>query len=200
MKIEELRIAIESYPQRLSKAMEEVAKAERTIEKLEEQIAEEEARLSPQEGLNEDAQTDIQETLLKLDHELALCDLECERIRGEIELEYRRNPPDGDKVTEATVAAYIRSNPQLLKAKERSLEKKLERDTANRSRRAEHTVRRTGLREVVTVTSSPKLERLREKCETARATLFVAEMNLEEVKASLLPYQLLVQLHTAGLI
>jgi hypothetical protein len=80
-----------------------------------------------------------------------------------------------------------------------SLKKKLERDTANRSRRAEHTVRRTGLREVVTVTS-PKLERLREKCETARATLFIAEMNLEEVKASLLPYQLLVQLHTAGLI
>jgi len=102
-------------------------------------------------------------------------------------------------VTEATVAAYIRSNPQLLKAKERSLEKKLERDTANRSRRAEHTVRRTGPREVVTVTS-PKLERLREKCETARAALFIAEMNLEEVKASLLPYQLLVQLHTAGLI
>ncbi len=70
MKVEELRTAIESYPQRLSKAMEEVAKAERTIEKLEEQIAEEEAQLSPQEGLNEDAQTDIQETLLKLDHEL----------------------------------------------------------------------------------------------------------------------------------
>ncbi|HEX9132278.1 MAG TPA: hypothetical protein VF844_08290, partial [Ktedonobacteraceae bacterium] len=128
MQIEELCIAIETYPQSLAAAMEEVAKAEQAIEKLEEQIEEEEANLSPEPEEassleDEDKQSDanIRELVLKLDDELSLLELRYEQIKGEIELEYRRNPPPGGKVIEAMVTAFVKSNARLVEAKKRCL-------------------------------------------------------------------------------
>lgn len=204
MKIEELRMAIETYPRRLSEALEKVTKAEQAIEKLEEQIEEEELDLSPVvESSDEDTQRapDTQEMLLKIDYELALLELNCEQIKGEVELEYRRKPVSGDKVTEATVSAFVKSNPRFVTAKELCLEKKFEREKANMSRRVEYVAKRTESRmEARETVTSPKLERLRERLVTATIALSGAEGNLEEVKASIVSYQLLVQLYTAGLI
>jgi hypothetical protein len=137
---------------------------------------------------------------LKLDHELAMLELHAEKIKGEIELEYRRKPPQGEKVTEATVTAFVKSNPRFVEAKERCLEKKLERETCHIARRMEYATQRASLRLPGEPLSSPKLIKLREKLFTAQMTLEIAEMRLEEVKASILPYQLLTQLYTAGLV
>jgi hypothetical protein len=204
MKLEDLRLVIESYPHRLYEALEAIDKAERDIERLNEQIEEEEANLSPVEegNISEQNNEDIQEVLVRLDHELAMLDVRCEQIRGEVELGYRRNPPMGDKVTEATVNAYVKSSVRFVEAKEQYLKKKLERETANITRRVGYTAslaeRRT-TRHSLPPTSS-KLEKLQERLRTAEISLAELETQLEEVKASILPYQLLVQLYTAGLI
>ena len=138
MTIEVLRVAIESYPLRLYEALEAVDKAEKVIDRLNEQI-EEEAELSSETADESDAEAktesgqsviEQQEILIKLNYELALLELAYEQIKGEIELEYRRNPPDGDKVTEATVTAFVKSNFRLVEAKERCLAKKFECDRA----------------------------------------------------------------------
>ena len=192
MKIEELRSAIESYPRRLYEALEAVDK--------------EEASLSPVEDANGNSEQDsesIQETLIKLDHELALLEMKCEQTKGRLELEYRRNPPQGDKVTEATVSAFVKSHPQFVEAKENCLNKKFERDAANLSRRSGHVTamsERRIARNSRSVVTSPKLTKLQERLIMAESTIVGAEMRLEEVKASILPYQMLVQLYTAGLI
>ncbi len=107
MTIEELRTAIESYPQRLYAALEAVDKVEKAIDRINEQIEEEEASLSPAPETapeSEQSDADREAARLKLDHEQALLDLDYDRLKGEIEMNYRRNPPAGDKVTEATVA------------------------------------------------------------------------------------------------
>lgn len=197
MTIEELRLAIESYPSHLAKAMQDVAKAEQAIEKLEEQIAEEEAELAPTPPpVNEQTEMPLDEQRVRFDHEIALLELHCEKTRSEIELSYRRNPPHGDKVTEATVTAFVRSHLQYITAKEKCLEKKLERDMAFRVGIATQRAAQTEQPHEIT---SPKLIKLREKLFTAQTNLEIAEMRLEEVKASLVPYQLLTQLYTAGL-
>src|SRR5258708_3418188 len=204
MKIEALREAIETYPQRLSTAMEAVDKAEKAVEKLNEQIEEEEASLLPEGTTSTDSgqsDADREAERLKLDHELALLELEYDRLKGAVEMEYRRNPPEGDKVTEATVTAVVKSDGQLPEAKKKRIDKRNERKAANITRRIDF---RDGLRtrrveNRVSVTS-PKLEKLRERLFEAEIRQASAEMKLEEVKASLPTYQMLVQLYTAGLI
>ena len=204
MKIEALREAIETYPQRLSTAMEAVDKAEKAVEKLNEQIEEEEASLLPEGTTSTDSgqsDADREAERLKLDHELALLELEYDRLKGAVEMEYRRNPPEGDKVTEATVTAVVKSDVRLAEAKKKCIDKEHERKAANITRRIDS---RDGLRtrrveNRVSVTS-PKLEKLRERLVEAEIRQASAEMKLEEVKSSLPTYQMLVQLYTAGLI
>lgn len=200
MNIAELQKAIESYPHRLYEALEAVDKAEKAIEKLNEHIEEEEAILSP--GSESETESGLsvieqQEALIKLDHELALLTLRKAQIEGEIELEHRRNPPAGLKVTEGLIFALINSNPQVVEVKERCLEKKRERETANISRRVGYVAKQAEVKEPVT---SPKLEKLRDRLLTAEMTLAGAEMRLKEMKAGMRSYQLLVQLYTAGLV
>ncbi|MGH2497588.1 MAG: hypothetical protein ACRDIV_23040 [Ktedonobacteraceae bacterium] len=200
MKIGELQIAIETYPRRLSEAMEAVDKAEKAIEKLNEQIEEEEANLSPDDSSSvESGQGGNQEEeRLRIEHELALLELDYEQLKGEIEMEYRRNPPGGDKVTEATVTAVVKSNKQLVAAKRKCIDKLHERNAANIARRVGYTARRT--EESKVPVTSPKLEKLRERLFNAELTLSGSETKVEEVKAGLPTYQMLVQLYTAGLI
>jgi hypothetical protein len=198
MKVEELRTAIEAYPRRLEEAMDAVDKAEKAIEKLNEQIEEEEANLSHEDSPSADSAQSDEADRLKLDHELALLELEYDRLKGVVEMEYRRTPPEGDKVTEATVAAVVKSDPQLVEAKRRCIDKEHERKAANIARRVGYTTRRAeGSKTPVT---SPKLDKLRERLFEAELRLSEAEMKFEEVKASLPTYQMLVQLYTAGLI
>lgn len=206
LKIEELRSAIESYPRRLYEALEAVDKAERAVERINEQIEEEEASLSLIEHADdsdEQSGESIQETLIQIDHELALLEVRCEQTKGRLELEYRRNPPQGDKVTEATVSAFVKSHPQFLEAKEGCLNKKFERETANLTRRAGYVstmAERRITRDSSLPITSPKLTKLQERLMMAESGVAGVEMRLEEVKASILPYQMLVQLYTAGLI
>lgn len=208
VKIEELRSAIESYPHSLYKALEAVNKAEKTIERLTEDIEIEEAHLFFIEGTGDNsAQSgeNVEKTLVRLDHELALLEVSCEQIKGHLELEYRRKPPEGYKVTEATVAAFVKSHPQFVEAQERYLNKKFERDTANVSRRADYTAAATATAEHHSArksqsVTSPELMELHGQLIDAEMTVADAEMSLEEVKASLLSYQMLVQLYTAGLV
>ncbi len=201
MTIEELRQAIEQYPRRLYAALEAVEQAEQAIDKLRDQIDEEEASLSPEaepEADSSQGAVEREEALLNVEHELALFELAYEQMKGEIELAYRRNPPASDKVTEATVAAFVKSHPKLVEAKTRCLDKEHERKALNISRRVDYTARRIEARhEQVT---SPKLDRLREKLLFAEMERDNAERKVEEVKASILPYQLLVQLYTSGLV
>jgi hypothetical protein len=201
MTIEELRQAIEQYPRCLYEALEAVDKAEKAVEKFNDQIDEELANLSPEaepEADSSQSAIEREQALLQLDHELALLELAYEQMKGEVELAYRRDPPAKDKVTEATVAAYVKSYPKLVEAKTRCLDKEHERKALNISRRVDFAARRTETpREQVT---SPKLERLQEKRDIAEISLLGAQMRVEEVKASILPYQLLVQLYTAGLV
>jgi len=200
MQLEELRAAIETYPQRLYAALEAVDKAEKAIDRINEQIEEEEASLSPAPEIapgSEQSDADREAARLKLDHEQALLDLDYDRLKGEIEMNYRRKPPVGDKVTEATVAAVVKSDARLVEAKRKCIDKEHERREANIARRVDSRIMRAEkIKEPVT---SPKLERLRARLVEAEINRDGAEMRLEEVKASLETYQLLVQLYTAGL-
>src|SRR5260221_11713458 len=134
MKIEALREAIETYPQRLSTAMEAVDNAERAVEKLNEQIEEEEAGLLPEGTTSTDSgqsDADREAERLKLDHELALLELEYDRLKGAVEMEYRRNPPEGDKVTEATVTAVVKREGRRAEGNKKCIDQKDERKAAN---------------------------------------------------------------------
>lgn len=205
MTINELREAIETYPQRLYKALEAVDKAEDTVTKLTDQIEEEEANLEPvaEAGeVSEQVDETTQETLIRLDHELSVLEVKCDQTKGRLELDYRRNPPEGDKVTEATVSAYVKSHPEFVEAKERCLDKKFEREKENVSRRAGYTAsvaERRMARHDKPVTS-PKLTKLQERLMVAQSMVTGAEMRVEEVRAGLASYQMLVQLYTAGLV
>lgn len=195
MTFEELRIAIETYPHRLFVAMEEVAKAEQAIEKLSAQIEEEEAALSP-DPPEAAPDENTQEAIINLDYELALFNLHKAQVEGEIELTYRNSPPSGLKLTEGLITSLMNSDSRVIEVRKSYLEKKLARDLANISRRAEYSAVQAPQEPV----TSSKLEKLRERLATAEIALAGAEMKLEEVKASIEPYRLLVQLYTAGLI
>jgi chromosome segregation ATPase len=200
MNIEALREALETYPQLLYRALEAIEKAEREIEELRERIEAEEALLVAEntDATESESGAEAREIeRLRLDHELALLELEYERLRGTVELGYRRNPPKGEKITEATVAAYIKSHEQVVEAKKRCLEKKYERDTLPSAWRMQAAARRAENQPDVT---SPKLERLRIQLVAAEGRLADARRSLEQVKVSLTTYQMLVQLYTAGLI
>jgi len=198
MQLEELRGAIETYPHRLYAALEAVDKAEKAIERINEQIEEEEASLSPTPETAPESEAEREAARLRLDHEQALLDLEYDRLKGEVEMAYRRNPPDGDKVTEATVAAVIKSDARLVAAKKKCVDKAHERREVDIARRVDY--RTTRVEKSKDPVTSPKLERLRTRLVEAEISRAGAEMRLEEVKASLEPYQMLVQLYTAGLI
>jgi len=201
MRLEELHAAIETYPQRLYTALEAVDKAEKAIDRINEQIEEEEASLplAPETAPeSEQSDADREAARLKLDHEQALLDLDYDRLKGEVEMNYRRNPPAGDRVAEATVAAIVKSDTRLVEAKKKCIDKEHERREANIARRVDYrTMRAEKIKDPVT---SPKLERLRTRLAEAELSHAVAEMRLEEVKASLETYQMLVQLYTTGLI
>jgi hypothetical protein len=204
MTTNQLRDAIETYPQRLYEALKAVEKAENALEKIEEQIEEEEAMLLPLDSPTPETPESDEERIEteRLDYELAQLDLRYEQLKGSIELEYRRHPPAGDKVTEATVSAYVKSNDELVAAKERCLAKKYERDTLNKARRLEQRISLQSSRSHAPTepVTSPKLERLRLKQVEAEAMLSEAERKVEETKADIQAYQLLVQLYTAGVL
>jgi len=187
----------ETYPQRLYAALEAVDQAEKAIDRIHERIEEEEASLSPAPG-SEQSDAGREAARLKLEHKQALLDLEYDRLKGEIEMHYRRKPLVGDKVIEATVAAVVKSDARLVEAKRKCIDKEHERREANIARRVDSRIMRAEkIKEPVT---SPRLERLRARLVEAEINRDGAQLRLEEVKASLQTYQLLVQLYPAGLL
>lgn len=202
MTLPELALAIEAYPKKLSDALSAVQKIEEKIEKLQDQIEEEEIALSPVEETSTDDTPlfVLDEQLLKIDHDIMMLDLRYEQLRGVVELEFRRNPPPGDKVTEATVSAVVRSDERLFNAKKQYIDKKHEKDQLLFNRNTERKSTRIANRMADTEPTSPKLERLKEKLASAELDLSIAEHQVEEVKASISSYQLLVQLYTSGIL
>lgn len=167
--MDELHSMIESYPTRLAAALRARDEAAHTVEQLTAQIEAAAARPISLVDLN-------------LDHELSLLEVAYERLRGEVELEYRRISP---KPTEAAIAAMVRADARLVEAKRACLEKRYERNVFNR--RASYTARHSE------TATSPEVERLRADLETARAAHEEASRHLEMVKAQLLSYQILTQ-------
>lgn len=188
----------------MSDALSAVQKAEEKVEKIQEQIDEEEAALSPaiEDTSNEDDPLmAIDEQIMKIEHEMMMLDLKYEQLRGIVELEFRRNPPSGEKVTEATVSATVRSDERLFAAKQKCINKKFEKEQLLLTRNTERKSVRIANRMANTAEpTSPKLERLREKLAGAELDLRLTEQRVEEVKASIGSYQLLVQLYTSGML
>lgn len=203
MTIKNLADAIEAYPEKLGAAMADVQKAEDKIEKLEDQIADEEALLdgpAEETPASEDSGLDLEMQIMEQDRLMMEIELECKRIEGKVELDYRRNPPAGDKVTEATVSAVIKSDPDIFLTKQKYIAAKFKKEELQLSRRTASREARLQRPAFTPDPTSPKLEKLREKLETARAELAGAEYRVEVVKASIGSYQLLVQLYTSGLL
>lgn len=157
---------IESYPTRLAAALRARDEAAQTIEALDAQVRSVEWRLSAENT------GDIQ-----LEHELALLELDYEQMRGEVELSYRR---ESDKRTEASIAALVRADQRLIDAKRAILDKRYQRDLHSR---------RVGM--MRHSATSPELERLRSELNAADGMYRAAERHLEEMKVSMLSYQIL---------
>src|SRR5258706_2564449 len=111
--LEKLHEEIEAYPARLQEALERKLNAEALAAKLAHEFNEEKERLA-QPSEEDNTLTEEREENLKLDFEISKLQLHYDQKRGKLELEYRRNPPPGEKVTEATVSAYLNSNEELV--------------------------------------------------------------------------------------
>lgn len=213
MTLQQLSDAIEAFPKMLGDAVGKEMDLERKVEKLDEQIEEEELSIdvaAPEEEPQEDGLLEFDRKIMETEQKIAKLELEYEQAKGEVELEYRRNPPAGDKVTEATVAAVLKSDPKLLDLKRKTLDAKLEKDKfvferntkrreTNQARRDARWAMRMQGEQTETPIANPKLEKLREKKSIAEVELFAARARIEEIRASITSYQLLVTLYTSGL-
>lgn len=163
----ELHTLIEQYPDRLADALAARDEAAFVVEQLTARIRAEEWRLSAEH-------TDD----IRLDHDLALLELDYDRLRGQIELAYRREAR-ADKPSEAAIAAMVRADDQIVAAKRAILDKKHE--------CAMHARRVGMMRHSAT---SPELERLRSELDAANTAYRVADRHVQEVNARLLAYQM----------
>ncbi len=102
MTLEMLQTELETYPERYAKALERQARANSMLEQINEELK--------NAMFEQDEDEDVVESPLsvKLEKER----LRFEQKRAKIEIEYRRNP-QGDKLTEATVSAFIKANDEL---------------------------------------------------------------------------------------
>lgn len=214
MTLQQLSDAIEAFPKMLGDTVGKEMDLERKIEKLDEQIEEEELSIdvaAPEEEPQEDTLLEYDKKIMEIEHKISSLELDYERAKGSIELDYRRNPPEGDKVTEATVSAFVKCNSKLADIKQQVLDAKLEKDTfaferntkrreTNQTRRDARWLARMQGDQTETPTANPKLEKLREKKNVAEVELLATRARIEEIRASITSYQLLVQLYTSGII
>ena len=181
--LEKLHEEIEAYPEQLRVALDRKLKAEALAAELARDYANEEKHLTQPSG-EDDMPANERVENLKLDHEISKLQLRYDQKRGRLELEYRRNPPSGDKVTEATVAAYINSNEELASLKEEILQKQYERNVTRAS-----TSPRLALRAKQEKTSD-ELERLRRQWQEAQAALRYEEAQIKVLEEKLVIYAL----------
>ena len=181
--LEKLHEEIEAHPEQLRVALERKLKAEARAAKLARDYADEEKRLTQSSG-EDDIPVNERVENLKLDHELNKLQLRYDQKRGQLELEYRRNPSPGDKVAEATVAAYINSNEELTSLREEILQKQYERNVARTPMPP-----RLALRTKQEKTSE-ELERLRREWQEAQEALRYEEAQIKVLEEKLVIYGL----------
>lgn len=111
MTLETLQTELEMYPERYAKALERQTKANGMLEQANEELK--------NAMFEQDEDEDIIESPLsvKLEKER----LRFDQKRAKTEIEYRRNP-QGDKITEATVSAFIKANDELCSLKEKLID------------------------------------------------------------------------------
>jgi len=102
-------------------------------------------------------------------------------------MEYRRNPPLGDKVTEATVAAHIKSNEELVNLKEGIMQKEYER---NITRTTSNTSSPLALRRRKQARTSEESERLHHEWQVAQENLNYEEENIQVLQGKQVIYAL----------
>lgn len=112
MTIGELQQALESYPDRLRHALQQQIKAEREVDRLQEEI--DEIGEEPSDDLDEP------ETPLQIKYEKAK--LRYDQKRANVELDLRRSPPAGMKITESTIYAFLASDEDLCNMKEKLID------------------------------------------------------------------------------
>lgn len=187
--LEKLREDIEAYSENLQRVLERKLKAEDLVATLAQEFTNAKERLTrPSE--NEEAETlpDERAAKLKLDLEINKLQLTYEQKRGQLEMEYRRNPPPGDKVTEATVSAYIKSDEDLTNLKEEILNKEYERNILQTTYSSSSRLAMQAKREK----TSEELERLRREWQLAKETLRHEEASLKVLEEKLAIYGLLL--------
>lgn len=186
MNIQELQTAIEAYPTRLATALDTVSRAEENIQSLKKQIADKEYKLFG------DAPSKDEERLLTMEQQISLAEISIKQLEGKVEQEYRKS---GEKVTEGTVAAYVKSHLDIIAARETLVTLKHNHDqlvlTMKQKKQYPEQAQAEELR-------SPGLEALRGHLQVAERTLITARNQLEEVKAQLVTYKLLVALATTA--
>src|SRR5689334_11983979 len=106
--VADLQKALEEYPDRLQRALKRTARAEVEVNKIRGQIQEAEAFVDD-EPL-EDAPV------------LAKLRLRYEQKKAMVELQIRREPPIGLKITEDTVRAFIQADDELCAMKEQLID------------------------------------------------------------------------------
>jgi hypothetical protein len=184
---EKLLEEIEAHPETLRKALERKLKAESLVARLAQEFADEKERLA-QSHEEDTGSPDERAGRFKLDLEVNKLQLRYEQKRGQLEMEFRRNPPAGDKVTEATVAAYIKGDEELTALKEEILQKEYERNISrDTSLSSSRPVSRTKKEK-----TSDELERLRSEWRSAKEALQVEEANVKFLEEKMGAYALLI--------
>jgi len=154
--------AILNYPSRLETALIARDVASRELEHM---------MIDPDELLDEQ--------LLLLEKEKSVLEAALDETKGRVELEYRRHPPDGDKVTEATVSAHVKSSPPVSSLRRQLLEKEYDYKL---------------LRQEVTQTRRVRYPDGNEQRELVRMVLADAERTLTKLKAEWQMYELLASM------
>jgi hypothetical protein len=117
---------LEEYPVRLQQALKRQARAEKALERLQEQM-------DAAEAIVDDEPVEDAPVLAKLR-------LRYEQKKAMVELQIRREPPVGLKITEDTVRAFIQADDELCALKEQLIDLEIrqrEERMAARARRLE---------------------------------------------------------------
>jgi hypothetical protein len=128
MTLTSLQKDLEEYPERLKQALIRQLKAGTALKAVQEEVE--------QSNVDSDVEEDEQEPASSSDYEKL--QVRYAQKKAQLELEVRRNPPDGIKITESTVDALLNANEELCKMKEQMIDlqrKRVENTRTLRSRR-----------------------------------------------------------------
>ena len=112
MTLTSLQKDLEEYPERLKQALIRQSKAVIVLKVVREEVE--------QSNIEHDVEVDEQEPASTSDYEKL--QVRYAQKKAQLELDVRRNPPDGIKITESTVDALLNANEELCKMKEQMID------------------------------------------------------------------------------